>query len=80
MSREARLKWINDQRFVNGYFQWQEGYGAFSYAKSQVPQVISYIRNQEEHHRKKTFFEEYREFLSMFGIEFDERYIFKAPE
>ncbi len=73
-------KWINGQRFVRGYFQWQEGYGAFSYSKSQVPNVISYIRNQEDHHHKKTFLEEYRELLTMFGVEFDERYIFKAVE
>ena len=73
-------KWINDQRFVVGHFEWQSGYGAFSYSKSQVPQIISYIRNQEEHHRQKTFLEEYREFLTLFGIEYDERYIFKPLE
>jgi len=73
-------KWINDQRLVKGQFAWQEGYGAFSYSKSHVKNVISYIRNQELHHRSKTFLEEYREFLTKFGIDFDERYIFKQME
>ncbi len=73
-------KWINKNKFINGHFEWQEGYGAFSYSKSHVDQVISYIRNQEEHHRKQTFLEEYKDFLEKFEVEFDERYIFKEPE
>jgi putative transposase len=73
-------KWINDQRFVAGHFEWQSGYGGFSYSKSQIPHIISYIRTQEEHHRRKTFLEEYREFLTLFGIDYDERYIFKELE
>jgi REP element-mobilizing transposase RayT len=73
-------KWLNDQRLVNGYFQWQEGYGGFSYSRSHVTNVIAYIRNQEEHHRKKSFLEEYHELLKKFEIDYDERYIFKAPE
>ena len=73
-------KWINEKKYVKGKFEWQEGYGAFSYGKSQVPNVISYIQNQEEHHRKKTFVEEYIEFLKKFEIEYDERYILKMPE
>ena len=70
-------KWINDQRFIKGKFEWQVGYGAFSYSKSQLPRIMSYIRNQEAHHQQKTFLEEYREFLIRFGVEYDERYIFK---
>ena len=73
-------KWINERRFVQGKFSWQEGYGAFSYSKSHVNKVIDYIRNQEEHHRKKTFIEEYMELLEKFGVDFDERYIFKPVE
>jgi len=73
-------KWINDQKIIKDHFQWQEGYGAFSYSKSHVPNVISYIRNQEEHHCQKTFLEEYKELLILFGIELDERYIFKPVE
>lgn len=72
--------WINEKKYVRGKFEWQEGYGAFSYGKSQVPNVISYIQNQEEHHKKKTFIEEYIEFLKKFEIEYDERYILKMPE
>lgn len=73
-------KWINAKNFVRGSFSWQEGYGGFSYSKSQLPSIISYIHNQEEHHKKKTFMEEYKKFLEEFGIEYDERYIFKPVE
>ena len=60
-------------------FEWQEGYGAFSYSKSHVQNVINYIQNQEERHKIKTFQEEYLEFLEAFEVEYDERYIFKEP-
>lgn len=73
-------KWINDKKFIREKFSWQEGYGAFSYGKSQLSQVIQYIEKQEEHHRKKTFIDEYKEFLEKFEIEYDERYIFKSVE
>ena len=73
-------KWINDKKFVRVKFSWQEGYGAFSYSKSQLPQVIQYIERQQEHHKKTTFIEEYKEFLDAFGVEYDERYIFKPIE
>jgi REP element-mobilizing transposase RayT len=72
--------WINQKRFVRGKFSWQEGFGAFSYGKSQINNVIHYIQNQENHHKKQTFAEEYLEFLKLFEIEFDERYILKNPE
>ena len=68
-------KWINQQKLVKGKFQWQEGYGVFSFAKSQRNVVIKYIMNQEEHHRIKTFQEEYTAFLTKYGIEYDERYV-----
>jgi len=70
-------KWITAQNFCSHPFAWQEGYGAFSYAKSQVPDVIRYIQNQEIHHRKEAFLDEYRKFLTAFEIEWDEKYIFK---
>jgi len=73
-------KWINRKGFITGRFSWQEGYGAFSYSKSQVNNVIDYIKNQEIHHQKKTFTEEYLEFLEKFEIPFDERYVFKPVE
>ena len=72
-------KWINEMKFVKGKFEWQEGFGAFSYAKSELKNVIAYIENQEEHHRQKTFRNEYLEFLAKFEIEYDEKYIFKEP-
>ena len=69
-------KFINEQKFVKGKFSWQDGYGAFSYSHSQIENVYQYILNQEEHHRKKTFKDEYIEFLQKFGIEFNEKYLF----
>jgi putative transposase len=73
-------QWINKKKFVRGRFAWQEGYGAFSYCKSNVYNVIEYIKNQEIHHRKRTFIEEYNDFLEKFEIDFDKRYIFKPVE
>ena len=73
-------KWINEKKFINDKFEWQEGYGAFSYSRSQISKVIAYIENQKEHHRKTTFLEEYKNFLEKFEIDYDERYIFKTPE
>ena len=70
-------KWINDNRLVSGKFQWQEGYGAFSYSRSQRSDVIKYIMNQEEHHKTKTFKEEYLEMLKKFEIEFKDEYVFE---
>ena len=67
---------INQQPWVKGKFSWQEGYGAFSYVHSQLDNVYQYIANQEEHHRHKTFKEEYLEFLQKFEIEYDEKYLF----
>ena len=59
-------------------FHWQGGYGAFSYTKSDLMNVIKYIQNQKEHHKKISFVEEYQKFLQLFEVDFDERYIF-AP-
>ena len=73
-------EWINNQQFNGSVFRWQEGYGAFSYSRSQVQTVTNYILNQEEHHKKRTFSGEYEEFLKHFEIEYDERYVFKPPE
>jgi len=73
-------EWINKQKFTPVTFRWQEGYGAFSYSRSHVKAITDYVMNQEEHHRNKTFLEEYRQFLEKFEVEFDERYIFKLPE
>ena len=77
--KASSSKWINDNKLCKGRFEWQAGYGAFSYAKSQLPEVIRYIENQKEHHKKRTFLEEYRLFLEKFEVEYDERYIFHEP-
>jgi REP element-mobilizing transposase RayT len=73
-------KWIKDNKFCRSAFAWQEGFGAFSYSKSQVPDIISYIQNQEVHHKKETFLDEYCRLLKDFEVEYDEKYIFKKPE
>lgn len=73
-------KWINDNNLSRSKFEWQEGFGGFAFSKSDLRNVIPYIENQEEHHRKKTFKEEYIQTLKYHGVEFDEKYIFKDPE
>ena len=73
-------EWINKERLVAGRFSWQEGYGAFSYSKSHISKVANYIETQEEHHKKRTFLDEYKKTLKDFDIEYDERYIFKPIE
>jgi len=67
---------INDRKLIGGKFSWQDGYGAFSYAHSQIETVYNYILNQEEHHKRKTFKEEYSDFLKKFNVEFNEKYLF----
>ncbi|OYU95538.1 MAG: transposase [Bacteroidetes bacterium B1(2017)] len=69
-------KWINDKQFVIGKFQWQEGFGAFSYAQSQLNYVSNYINNQEQHHTIKSFKNEFMELLNRFEIDYDEKYLF----
>ena len=71
---------INQQHWVKGKFNWQEGFGAFSYSKSQIESVIKYILSQEEHHKKTTFREEYFDFLEKFEIDYDEKYVFEWIE
>ena len=71
-------RFVNEKRWTNGRFSWQEGFGAFSYSRSQIDAVIRYIQNQQRHHARRTFREEYIEFLRKFEVEHDERYIFKT--
>ncbi len=73
-------EWINKERLTPNKFQWQDGFGAFSYSKSQVDNVVKYIHNQQEHHKQVTFLNEYLKILESFDVAFDERYIFKLPE
>ena len=70
-------KWINEQKLTSERFEWQEGYGVFSYSHSHIDAVYKYIENQEEHHKKRTFKEEYLDFLNKFEVPFDERYTFE---
>lgn len=72
--------WVNRRRFVRGKFAWQEGYGAFSYGHSQLDTVVRYIQNQERHHKRRTFKNEYLALLKKFEIEFKEEYVFKFIE
>lgn len=69
-------RWVNDKKLIRGKFQWQEGFAAFSYGQSQVDNVIAYINNQEEHHRVKTFKDEYIELLEKFQVEYEAKYVF----
>lgn len=78
--KQDSSKWINNKGFMNTKFSWQAGYGAFSYAKSDLPNVINYIKNQEVNHKTKTFTEEYMQLLKDFNIDFEEHYIFKQIE
>lgn len=78
--KQESTKWINEKKFIPDRFSWQEGYGAFSYSKSDVPNVIEYIQNQEIHHQKISFQDEYCQLLKDFDIEYDDRFIFKSAQ
>jgi putative transposase len=67
---------INEKEWIRGKFNWQEGFGGFSYSHSQIDQVVKYIQNQEEHHRKKSFREEYLQTLKEYAVGYDDRYLF----
>ena len=70
-------KYINDNKLTKEHFEWQDGYGVFSYGQSQIDNVYKYIQNQEAHHKKQVFLDEYLEFLKKFKIEYEEQYIFQ---
>ena len=70
-------KWVNESGLLEHRFEWQKGFGAFSYSHSHIDKVFNYIKNQEAHHKKETFREEYIKMLKAFGVEYDERYIFE---
>ena len=69
--------WINSKRFVPGKFKWQKGFGAFTYSKSHIDNVVKYVQNQPKHHKKQTFRDEYLSFLNKFDVEYDPTYIFE---
>jgi len=74
--KSTSSKWINDNRYLKSKFEWQSGYGAFSYSRSQRENVINYIANQKEHHSKKSFKQEYLDFLNNFNVKYDAKYLF----
>jgi REP element-mobilizing transposase RayT len=71
---------VNQDIHPSGKFGWQEGFGAFSYSHSQIDTVVKYILRQEEHHRKKTFREEYEKMLKEFAVDYDSKYLFRDTE
>jgi putative transposase len=74
--KHSSSNFINDKKWLLRKFNWQEGYGAFSYSQSQIDNVVKYILNQEKNHHKKTFKEEYLELLKLFKIDFNDKYVF----
>ena len=75
--KKSSNEFIKNNGFCSYRFNWQEGYGAFSYSHSQLDQVIKYIRNQKQHHKKKTFNEEYIELLKKFNVDYEDKYLFE---
>lgn len=73
-------EFINSKKWTNDAFNWQEGYGVFSYGHSQIDVVCKYVMNQETHHRRKTFKEEYHTFLEKFAVSYEEKYLFDFIE
>jgi REP element-mobilizing transposase RayT len=74
--KKSSSSFINDKKWFYGKFSWQDGYGAFTYSRSQIEKVYQYIQNQEDRHKKTTFRKEYITLLEKFGIEYDEKYLF----
>jgi putative transposase len=74
--KASSSKFINTQKWIAGKFEWQHGFGAFSYSHSQLSNVINYIQHQEEHHKTRTFRQEYLEFLKLYNVDFKEEFIF----
>jgi putative transposase len=75
--KSGSSKWINEKKLILGKFNWQDGYGAFSYSKSHIDNVVKYVLNQPEHHKKQTFKEEYLLFLEKFEVDYDPKYVFE---
>ena len=78
--KASSSKFINEKRWMVGRFSWQEGFGAFSHSRSQLGTVIRYIENQQSHHAKQSFRDEYVELLEKFGVDYDHRFIFKPVD
>ena len=78
--KSGSTNWLNEKKYIVGKFCWQDGYGAFTYSKSQTDNVVKYIANQPDHHKKQSFREEYLSFLSKFDIDYDPKYLFEWYE
>ena len=76
-AKSESTKWINNQKLCASSFNWQEGYGAFSYGRSQIDQVCKYVLNQKQHHAVKSFKTEYIDLLTLFEISFNDKYLFE---
>lgn len=75
--KKSSNNYINEMKFTQTNFKWQEGFGAFSYSQSHVDNVVKYINNQKQHHSKQTFKDEYLDFLDKFAVEYNEKYLFE---
>jgi putative transposase len=78
--KSGSSKWLNDKKYMQRRFSWQDGYGAFTYSKSHIDAVVKYVLNQAEHHKKQSFREEYSLLLKKFEIDYDEKYLFEYYE
>lgn len=74
--KSGSSKWMNNKKFILGKFNWQDGFGAFTYSKSQIDKVVKYVLDQPEHHKKQSFKNEYVLLLQKFEIDYDPKYVF----
>jgi len=75
--KSGSSNWINNKKIILGKFSWQDGYGAFTYSKSHIDNLVKYVLNQPEHHKKIPFKEEYLSFLNKFEVDYDSKYLFE---
>lgn len=75
--KSGSSKWLNEKKYIPGKFAWQDGYDAFTYSKSHIDKVVKYILNQSEHHKKRSFREEYLLFLQKYGVRYNDKYLFE---
>jgi putative transposase len=78
--KSGSSNWLNEKKYIAGKFNWQDGYGAFTYSKSQIDNVVKYILNQSEHHKQQSFREEYLSFLNKFEVDYEPKYLFEWYE
>ena len=75
--KSGSSKWVNDKKIILANFSWQDGFGAFTYSKSHIDNVVKYVLNQPEHHKKQSFKDEYLLLLQKYDVEFDPKYVFE---